>query len=328
MNKSILLAAAILTTTVGCAEETPSSDPAPAAAANARADLPEFIPPVATTNAPAGSSSTSVQEMLVTGPPHMKFHSLAMISQGNIKGVVDESYLPGFTVCSDDSSSAIRGITAQLLGRHFIQGKETPNPEAVDLLIKLSGDESSDVRFNAVYHGLSQIQNKSDENLNLLINLATTQREQSLYDRIAESLENDRERVTAILDKKLRDGDDIAIYEIYEDLTGKNPANADKYLAMPSSRPRLFIFTGEASDPEVVKTELEKILKAEGIENPDVTLSGMGENYVLFLKTYITGDYLTIERVFSDHPEFKITQEMWLTPEMEIHIETMQKVKP
>jgi HEAT repeat protein len=258
----------------------------------------------------------------------MKFHSLAMMSQGSIPGTVDESYLPGLAVCADDSSPAIRSVTAQLLGRYFVQGKKTPNPEALELLIKLSGDESSDVRFNAVYYGLSQIQDKSDDTLNLLIDIATKQREQSLYDRIAESLSNDRERAAAILDRKLQDDDNIAIYEIYEDMTGQKPANADKYLAMPSSRPRLFIFTGEGSDPEVVKTELEKALKAEGIENPDVRVSDAGENYVLFLKVYITKDYLTVEKAFSDHPEFKITQEMWLTPEMEIQIEAMQKMKP
>jgi hypothetical protein len=214
-----------------------------------------------------------------------------------------------------------------LLGQYFVQGKENPNPEAVELLIKLSKDDSSDVRYNAVYHGLTQIENKSDEILNLLIDIAATDREQSLYDRIAESLEKDRARVASILDQKLQDGDNIAIYEIYEDLTGEKPANADKYLEMPSSRPRLFIFSGEGSDPEAYKAELEKTLKAEGIEDPNVWVSGVGENYVLLLKTYMTKDYLTVENAFTNDPKYKITQDMWLTPKLEIQIETMQKMR-
>jgi hypothetical protein len=319
MNKSIVLALASLTATIGCAEEPAAPTPSPPAA-------PIPIPAVAT-NAPAAPATISVQEMLVTGPPQLKLHSLAMISQGNVPGEVDESFLPGFKVCSEDSALPVRSVTAQLLGQYFVQGKENPNPEAVELLIKLSKDDSSDVRYNAVYHGLTQIENKSDEILNLLIDIAATDREQSLYDRIAESLEKDRARVASILDKKLQDGDNIAIYEIYEDLTGEKPANADKYLEMPSSRPRLFIFSGEGSDPEAYKAELEKTLKAEGIEDPNVWVSGVGENYVLLLKTYITKDYLTVENAFANHPKYKITQDMWLTPKLEIQIEAMQKMR-
>ena len=326
MNKSVLLVLACLTATIGCAEENAASNPTPVAATNAAVVAPTFVPPSAT-NAPARPATISVQEMLVKGPPQLKLHSLAMISQGNIPGEVDESFLPGFKVCSEDSALPVRSVTAQLLGRYFVQGKENPNPEAVGLLIKLSQDDSSDVRYNAVYHGLTQIADKSDEMLTRLIDIATTDREQSLYDRIVESLKTDRERVAVILDQKLTDGSDIAVYEIYEDLTGQKPANADKYLEMPSSRPRLFIFSGDGSDPEAYKADLEKALKAAGIENPDVRVSGIGENYVLLLKTFMTKDYLTVENTFSNHPTYKITQEMWLTPELEIQIEAMQNMR-
>ena len=323
MNKSIALVLASLTATIGCAEETAAPTPLPAAATNASAGpLSTSIPTIAT-NAPAAPATISVQEMLVTGPPQLKLHSLAMISQGNIPGEVDESFLPGFKVCSEDSALPVRSVTARLLGKYFVQGKESPNPEAVGLLIKLSEDDSSDVRYNAVYHGLTQVEDKSDETLNLLIDIAATHREQSLYDRIVESVKTDHERVAVILDQKLMDGSDIAIYEIYEDLTGQEPVNAENYLEMPSSRPRLFIFSGDGTDPEAYKAELVKTLKSEGIENPNVRVSGVGENYVLLLKTYMTKDYLTVEKTFSNHPKYSITQEMWLTPELEIQIEAM-----
>ncbi len=317
MNKLIVLALATLTATIGCAEETAAPTPIPA---------PTPLP-AAATNAPAAPATISVQEMLVSGPPQLKLHSMAMISQGNIPGEVDESFLPGFKVCSEDSALPVRSITAQLLGRYFVQGQESPNPEAVELLIKLSKDDSSDVRYKAVYHGLTQISDKSDEMLTRLIDIATTDRTQSLYDRIVESLQADHERVAAILDQKLMDGSDIAVYEIYEDLTGNEPANADKYLEMPSSRPRLFILSGDGSDPEAGKADLEKTLKAAGLESPDVRISGEGENYVLLLKTFMTKDYLTVENAFANHPKYSITQEMWLTPELEIQIEDMQKMR-
>ncbi len=295
-----------------------------AALAAAGAVAQTSIPP---TNSLPQKSSISIQEMLQIGPSGIKLHSLAMITQGKIQGEVDESYLPGFAVCSEDEALPVRSITARLLGQYFVQGKESPNPQAVDLLIKLSKDEASDVRYNAVYHGLSQIQNKSDEIIDLLIDISATNREPTLYSRIIESLASDKEKVTAKLDAKLKDGNQIAIYEIYEDFTGKKPADAEKYLAMPSSRPRLFIFKGKGEDAEAFKAKLEKALAAEGLKEPDLKISGPGENYAVMLKTYLTKDYITVEKKFSDSGEFQITQDMWLTPEMEIQIEAMNKMR-
>lgn len=316
MNKLSILALVFLSASLGCAEETTVTSPSP-----------EVTTAPAPTITPAPPSTISIQEMLVSGPTQLKMHSLAMITQGNVPGGVDESYLPGLKVCAEDPAPPLRSVAAQILGQQFVQGKDAPNPEAIAVLVKLANDESVDVRYSAVYHGLTQLENKSDEIINRLITIAMTDRSQSLIDRIAESLKKDSERVARILDRKLKDGDNIAVYEIYQDLTGQQPANSDKYLEMPSSRPRLFIFSGEESDPEAYKAELEKALKAEGIENPDVRVSVMGENYVLLLKTYLTKDYITIENSFSNHPQFKITQDMWLTPELEIQIQTMQKMR-
>ena len=56
-------------------------------------------------------------------------------------------------------------------------------------------------------------------------------------------------------------------------------------------------------------------------------ISGEGDSHVLLLKTFITKDYLTVEKSFSNHPKYKITQDMWLTPELEIQIEVMEKMR-
>ncbi len=280
--------------------------------------------PAAATNAPAAPKTISIQEMLVIGHSSMKLHSLAMITQGKAQGGVDESFLPGFNVCSEDSAVPVRSVTARLLGQHFVEGKKTPNPEAMVLLIKLAKDESSDVRYSAVYHGLTQVQNKSPEIVELLIDVAATDREQRLYGRISQSLENDREEAARILDGKLQTGNSIAIYEIYEDLAGKKPADTDKYLDMPSSRPKMFIFKGDGKNAEAFKTDLEAELSALGIENSDLFISGVGENYVLLLKTYITKDRIAVENTLGNHEKFTITQKMWLTPELEIQIDGMR----
>lgn len=289
-----------------------------AAATVALADTP--VP----TNAPTGPKTISIQEMLVIGNSSMRLHSLAMITQGKVKGGVDESFLPGFRICADDPATPVRSVAARIMGQKLVAGLDEPNPEAVELLVKLAQDESADVRYSAVYHGLSQIKDKSDDIVALLVGVAATNREQGLYERIIQSLENNRGQVIQILDKKLKEGDSIATFEIYQDLTGKAPVDAGKYLEMPSSRPKMFIFKGGNDDAEAFKTELETELNSAGLENPDLSISGVGENYVLLLKTYLTKDRIAVEKTFADHDRFKITQEMWMTPELEIQLEAMR----
>jgi hypothetical protein len=282
--------------------------------------------PVAETNAPAAAPKTiSIQEMLVTGSSGMRLHSLAMITQGKVKDGVDESFLPGFTACASDPAVPIRSVAARIMGQQMVAGQDDPNPEAVALLIKLAQDESADVQFSAVYHGLAQLNNKSDEVVALLLDVATTNREQSLYDRIAESLKDSQEQVILVLDKKLETENSVAIYEIYEDMSGKKPASMEKFLNMPCSRPKMFIFKGDGGDPEAFKAELATELKSTGLENPDLFVSGTDSSYVILLQTALTKDRILVEKSFSEHERFKITQELWLTPALEVQMDSMRK---
>lgn len=263
--------------------------------------------------------------MLVIGHSGMKLHSLAMITQGKVKGGVDESFMPGFKVCAEDKATPVRSVAARIMGQNLVAGLDKPNEEAVALLMELAKDESADVRFNAVYHGLTQLNHKSDEVVVLLLNVAADNREHSLYDRIAESLKGSRDRVIQILDQKLEEEDSIATFEIYEDMTGNPPPDSDKFLDMPSSRPKMFIFKGGADDAEAYKAELAAELKTLGIEAPSLSISGVSANHVLLLKTYLTKDRLAVEKAFAKPGKFTLTQQMWLTPELELQIDAMRK---
>lgn len=286
-------------------------------------ETPKPAPP---SQSPTASKGISIQEMLATGPSQLKMHSLAMLSQGH-EGRIDESYLLGFTVCSKDPSSPIRSITAKLLGEHFVKDQKAPNPDALNLLMELAHDESSDVRFNAVYYGISQIKIKTNETLAFLVGFAANNREHGMIDRIAESLSDDPDKVVKILDQQLAESDNVAIFEIYEDLTGVAPLNATHYMDLPSSRPRMFILKGTGADSETEKSALETELKTLGITHPLVHISGTGKNYVLIVKTYITQDGIAVEKTFSKDGRFKITQQIWVTPELEIQMKAMRKAR-
>jgi|GEM_PF-4789178 len=296
-----------------------------AAMALSTAGLAQMPPPQ--TNAPSGPKTTSIQEMLVIGHSSMKLHSLAMITQGKVPGGVDESFLPGFKICAEDPATPVRSITARVMGQSLIAGQDVPNQDAVELLIKLAQDESADVRYSAVYYGLSEIKNKSDEIVELLVDIAASNREQGLHEQIVQSLKESTGQVVEILDRKLDHENSIAFFEIYEGLTGQEPPKADTYLEMPSSRPKMFIFKGDGGDTEAYKSKLESELEAAGMESPEIFISGVGANYVLLLKTYLTRDRLMVEKRFVSHDTYSITQSMWLTPELEIQIEFMRNLK-
>ena len=290
-------------------------------------DAQETPKPTPPSPSQTASKDVSILEMLATGPSQLKMHSLVMLSQGHEGQRVDESYLPGFTICSKDTSPPIRSITARLLGEYFVNDQEAPNSEALNLLMELAHDESSDVRFNAVYYGISQIKIKTDETIAFLVGFAANNREHGMIDRIAESLSDDQDKVVEILDQQLAESDNVAIFEIYEDLTGIVPLNATQYMDMPSSRPRMFILKGTGADSETEKSALEAELKILGITRPSVHISRPGKNYVLIVKTYITKEGIAVEKTFSKDGRFTITQQIWVTPELETQIKAMRKAR-
>jgi hypothetical protein len=278
---------------------------------------------------PQATRTISVQEMLASGPPQLKMHSLSIIASGTYKHPIDESFLPGLRACANDPLPPIRSLTAKTLGKCFIAEKNNPNPEAITLLIKLAKDQSADVRYNAVYHGLCNIKNKNDKIITLLIEIGASDRKPGLLDRIAKSLENNQNQVTKILDKKLAESNNMAYFEIYQDFTGTPPSNIDKHLDMPSSRPRMFIFAKASNDPEKDLSDLSNELKAVGIPNPSVAISSIGSgNYALMVKTYIIKEGMAVEENFSTNKgRFKIIQQMWLTPELEAQMEALRSAQ-
>ncbi|QBG47632.1 HEAT repeat domain-containing protein [Verrucomicrobia bacterium S94] len=271
------------------------------------------------------NSPTSIQEMLISGTPQYKMHFLAMISQGKVK--VNESYIPGLETCATHPSIPLRSLSAKLLGQYFIREKDAPNEEALAILLKLAHDPEADVRFNAIFYGLTQVKYKTPELAEQLIDIAAKERNPALQDRIIVSLANYQPQVEEILNKKLNGEHAIAYYEIYEDFTGKEPPHEEKFLNMPSSRPRLLVIKANESNPEVSKPALIQLLKQGGLKNPTVETSGTGESYVLMLTTYITRDYKNVREVLSANDDFSITQDLWLTPELEIQIEAMRKAQ-
>ncbi len=268
--------------------------------------------------------SLTIQETLATGSSGMRLHALSMINQGKLRSGVNESFLPYFKLSAQDPAAPVRSITARVVGQYMVANRDKPLEEAVLLLMQLARDESADVRFSAIYHGLTQIRKKSDAVIILLTNVAAEIRDHVIYERIGLSLADQKEQVMQILNEQLETGNNAATFEIYKDMTGEFPPLREKYLEMPCSRPRLFVFKGEENNSETQKADLLAELDKVGIPNPDLFATGSGANHVLLLTTRITRDRLTVEKHFPNHNTFTVTQTMWLTPEMEIEIDALR----
>ena len=114
-------------------------------------------------------------------------------------------------------------------------------------------------------------------------------------------------------------------YEIYEDLTGKRPADDSPFLSMPASHPMLFVFDGDPAIAESFKTDLKAELDLMKIENPDLAIYGTPHDYVVILKTYTINERVAVEDVFSKAGRFTISQQMWVTPEVERQLVVMRE---
>ena len=263
----------------------------------------------------------TVKEMLISGPPQLKMHSLAMITQKRISGTVDASYLDAFEACSTNSMAPIRSITARILGEYFIQDQTDPEARALEMLLTLAQDTNADVRFSAVALGLCKLQSMIPEVLETLITIATTDRRAPLLEAIQNTIA-DLPESKQYLENKLQSHTDIAYYELYRELIDDEPIYAAAYLDLPSSRPRLFVFSTGSAEPQTAALELQRQLKEIGIEHNLIQSNDPQATSMLMLKTFITKEYIEVENHFSNHDQFPITQALWVTPEIEVQLQT------
>lgn len=274
---------------------------------------------------PASSTSNvnvvTVKEMLIGGPPQLKMHSLAMIIQKQIPGTVDASYLDAFEACSTNSIASIRSITARILGEYFIQDQINPDTRAVEILLALAKDSNADVRFSAAALGLCKLQSMTPEVLSTLITIATTDRRAQLLE-VIETTIADLPQCKQYLENKIQNQADIAYYELYRELIDSDPIHAAAYLDLPSSRPRLFVFSTYNADSKTAAIELQRQLKQIGIDHNLIQSNDPQATSMLMLKTFITKEYIEVEKHFSNHEQFPITQTFWVTPEIDIQLQT------
>jgi hypothetical protein len=168
----------------------------------------------------------SIKAQLVDGDTTVRTEVLELIARNGIALIMDDSFIPAFAKCAEDPSSKVRNQVTVIAGNRFVWTTMDQQPEAIQLMLKLSKDEDRQVRYNAVYYGLSTVRNKNDDVLNRLLDMAFDDRQQDMPSRIAWGLRTAPDRTQRLLKEAMAgaDKDRAAKARLrYRELTGKEP---------------------------------------------------------------------------------------------------------
>jgi len=73
---------------------------------------------------------------------------------------------------SRDWDHKVRNEAAKFIGGHWIWGAKPQKPEAIEIMLRLSKDKDRGVRYQAVYYGLSVVENKDERVIKRLVEMA------------------------------------------------------------------------------------------------------------------------------------------------------------
>jgi hypothetical protein len=165
-----------------------------------------------------------IKRVLESGSSLQRREILALLAKEQISLIMDNSYLPAFESCAGDEDPQVRKYVATLVGQYWIWSAKTQAPQAIDLMRRLSKDTVRDVRYNAVYFGLSTVRDKDEKVIRRLLEMAFEDREPNLYRRIAWGLGREREETAEVLRGYIEASDPTraqAAREVYKDMTGQ-----------------------------------------------------------------------------------------------------------
>ncbi len=176
-----------------------------------------------------GDRMPQLREQLLTGNSRTRRSALDKINKNGLSGLMDDSFLEALIACGKDSDDRVRKSIPTMVGGHWIWSAKLQNPEAIALMMELAKDEVRDIRYNAVYYGLSTVRDKSEAVIEQLINMALADHENNLYGRITWGLRGADSSLmeNALLRRIPRNSaslhDKGSFYVLYQQLLEKEP---------------------------------------------------------------------------------------------------------
>lgn len=145
----------------------------------------------------------AIRERLMTGNSKVRMTTMRELrSSGPLMSLMNEEDVKYFAAMADDPDNGVRREAARMAGGHWIWSAENQNMEAIRLMLRFATDTDHEVRYNAVYHGLSTVREPNANVCNMLIDLAIA--DQQVTDRAIWGLKNKAASKRQILEERLK----------------------------------------------------------------------------------------------------------------------------
>ncbi len=129
-----------------------------------------------------------LKQTLLTGDSDARYRALSaltpLLRAAGGPMFLDDSLLPVLLAASTDPDRRVRNEVVRTVGGRWVWSAPQQDPNAIELMLKLSTDSDRDVRYNAVYYGLSVVRDKSETVVRRLVEMALADHENNLYGRI------------------------------------------------------------------------------------------------------------------------------------------------
>ncbi|MBN2127899.1 MAG: right-handed parallel beta-helix repeat-containing protein [Sedimentisphaerales bacterium] len=199
------------------------------------------------------------KQTLLTGDSRARREVFTTIQREGLAALLDDSFVPAFQACGADPDRKVRNEVARMAGGRWVWGAQEQDPNAIALMLELASDKVRDVRYNAVYYGLSVVRDKTEPVVRRLVELALSDHENNLYGRIVWGLKGPMraspepfEKVLAEYLNASESNDHLAasVYLLYRDVLQKEPPAAWNLARIKQQYPDdLFTITFSAKEP-------------------------------------------------------------------------------
>ncbi len=212
-----------------------------------------------------GDDLSKIKKTFLTGTSAERREAFKFVKRNGITLFHDASFIAALGECVKDSDANIRAETARLLGNNFIWGQYVQPEEAIEILLRLSKDQSRDVRYQVVYFGLSVITNKDEQIIKRLVEMALDEsNSHNFADRIRWGLTHgaNKEVIKKYLDP----------YLSIEDKKGELARNLYKeiYKEEPFMQTRTKTPTGQGVYPIDFEITKQAFLQGDSIEITEI----------------------------------------------------------
>ncbi len=276
------------------------------------------------------------KETLLAGDSRARREVLRTIRGNGLASILDDSFLPAFRAAATDSSPEVRRDVASTAGGRWIWAQQEQNPAAIDLVLNLASDTDRDTRYNAVYHGLSTLRDKTEPVIRRLVELALADHENNLYGRIVWGLKGPMRAAPEPFERVLAEHLEAAhanvhlaasVYLLYRDVLDKEPPSDWNLEQVTQRYPEdLFMVQFSAKAPfapqnaDVLWREFARTLPAEAAAE---RMPGYRNRkpFVCVAKVRGKPQAESVRRCIEDNPRLTVGQVVPLSLQIQLHNE-------